>query len=188
MAILLAALALFGPFTKADSVEAGGYPVLGSSPHGLTLRYIANEPFGVGIVLHNRSGAPVTVVDVRAEEPLGTLVHQIGTRLRAWNPPPCTGNHSCPASVFLRRPFRATRPAPLTIAPGRGLGVQLNFRLAGCAAVPLASRFDACRDDRAGERTAAVADAEAERLRAAQLGQMMIGTVPPSALHAAPVT
>jgi hypothetical protein len=148
MAVLLAVLALAAaPFAKADSVEAGGYPVLGSSPHGLTLRYIANQPFGIGIVLHNRGRVPVTVVDVRAEEPLGTLVHQIGTRLLAWNPPLCTGNHSCPAFVFLRQPFRAGGPAPLTVDPGRGLGVQLNFRLAGCAAVPLATPASPSRID-----------------------------------------
>lgn len=110
MAVLLAALALAGPFAKAESVETGGYPVLGSGPHGITLRYIANQPFGIGIVLRDRGAAPVTVVDVRAEEPLGTLVHQIGTRLLAWNPPRCTGNHSCMAYVFLRQPYgRAVR-------------------------------------------------------------------------------
>jgi hypothetical protein len=147
MAVLLAALALAAPFAKADSVEAGGYPVLESSPHGLTLRYIANQPFGIGIVLRNRGRVPITVVAVRAVEPLGTLVHQIGTRLLAWNPPPCTGNHSCPLEAFLRGPFGAGRPAPLTVGPGRGLGVQLNFRLAGCAAVPFASPASPSRVD-----------------------------------------
>jgi hypothetical protein len=147
MAVLLAALALAAPFAKADSVEAGGYPVLESSPHGLTLRYIANQPFGVGIVLRNRGGVPLTVVDARAEEPLGTLVHQIGTRLLAWNPPPCTRSHSCPLEAFLRAPFGAGRPAPLIVGPGRGLGIQLNFRLAGCAAVPFASAASPNRVD-----------------------------------------
>jgi hypothetical protein len=138
MAVLLAVLALATPFGKDASVAAGGYPVLGSGPHGLTLRYVPDQPFGVGIVLRNRSSAPVTIVDVRTVEPLGTLVHQIGLRLVPWNPPPCTGNHSCPARVFLRPPYTAMRAAPLAVGPGRGVGVQLNFRLGGCAAVPFA--------------------------------------------------
>lgn len=138
MAVLLAALALAAPFAKMDSVAAGGYPVLASGPHGLTLRYIPSQPFGIGIVLRNRSRTPVTITDVRAVEPLGTLVHQIGVRLVAWNPPPCTGAHSCPAYVFLRPPYTAGPTTPLTVEPGRGAGVQLNFRLGGCAAVPFA--------------------------------------------------
>jgi len=139
MAVLLAALALAAPFAKADSLEAGGYPVLSIGPHGTVLRYIANQPFGIGIVLRNRSSVPITVLDVRAVEPPRTLVHQIGTRLVAWNPAPCPATHSCPASGFLRQPYRPGRPVPLDVAPGGGVGVQLNFRLAACTAVPFAT-------------------------------------------------
>jgi hypothetical protein len=118
---------------------AGGYPVLGSSPSGLTLRYIPGQPFGVGVFLENRSRVPVVVDDVRVLEPPGTLVHQIGTRLRPWNPPRCTGAHSCPAAVPPFGPLTAAMPRPVRVAPGRQVAVELDFRLGGCGEVPFAS-------------------------------------------------
>ena len=126
-------------FSKNNSTEAGGYPVLESAPTGLTLRFIPSTPFGVGIVIRNRSKQAVTLEDVRAVVPAGSLIHQIGTRLLAWNPPPCPKGRSCPGFGFLRGPFSAARPSPLPIAPGRAAGAQLNFQLGGCGAVPFAS-------------------------------------------------
>jgi hypothetical protein len=127
------------PFVKNDSVEAGGWPVLESSPAGLTLRFISGTSFGVGIIVRNRSRERVTIVDARALEPPQSLIHQVGTHLQEWNPPPCSGRHSCPGIGFLRRPFSAARPAPVTLGAGTATGVQLNFRLGGCNEVPLAS-------------------------------------------------
>lgn len=127
------------PFVKLDSLEAGGWPVLGSAPTGLTLRFIEQGRFGIGIVLRNASGERVTVIDVHTPEPAGGLVSQVGTRLVPWNPPPCTGHLGCPLLTFLRSSFRAVRPAPLVVAPGKGIGIQLNYRLAACSALPFAS-------------------------------------------------
>jgi hypothetical protein len=133
------------PFAKAESLEAGGWPVLGSGRSGLTLRFIERGRFGIGIVLHNRSHQTVTVVDASTPEPPGSLVQQVGTRLLRWNPPPCKGRHSCPAFGFLRSPYTAVRPTPLSVVPGRGVGIQLNYRLGSCAAVPFAAAAGAQR-------------------------------------------
>jgi hypothetical protein len=130
---------LDAPFVKDGSTEAGGRPVLGSSPSGLTLRFIPSTSFGVGIVVRNRAEEPVAIVDVRAVEPPRSLVHQLGTRLLPWNPPPCNGNHSCPFVAFLRGPYARTTPRPLRVGAGGAAGVQLNFALGGCAEVPFAS-------------------------------------------------
>jgi len=127
------------PFMKSDSLEAGGWPVLGSAPSGLALRFIEGGRFGIGLVLHNSSGRTVTVVDARTPVPPRGLVHQVGTRLVSWNPPPCGGHYGCPAYAFLRSSFGAVRPAPLSVAPGEGVGVQLNYQLDSCSAVPFAS-------------------------------------------------
>jgi hypothetical protein len=127
------------PFAKDDSTEAGGYPVLASAPSGVTLRFLPGQPLGIGIVLHNRSPRPVTLVDARAVEPARTLVHQIGATLLPWNPPACTGNHSCPLVAFLREPFAAAAPRPVTVGGGKGVAVQLDFRLGACSAVPFAT-------------------------------------------------
>jgi hypothetical protein len=127
------------PLVKEDSVEAGGRPVLGSSPSGVTLRFIERGRFGIGIVLRNRSHRSLTVVDARTVEPLDGLVHRVGTRLLPWNPPPCSGMHSCPVIAFLQPSYGVVQPVPVEVGPGRSVGVQLNFRLGRCDAVPFAS-------------------------------------------------
>jgi hypothetical protein len=128
------------PLVMVDSLAVGGWPTLGSGPQGITLRFIERTPFGVGVVLHNRSRRSVTVVDVRTLDPPRTLVHQIGTRLVSWNPPPCPSNmRGCAVSTFFRSSYGVVRPRPVTAAPKKDVGVQLNFRLGSCRDVPLAS-------------------------------------------------
>ena len=127
------------PLVKLDSLESGGWPVLASAPNGLTVRFIERTRFGIGIVLRNRSGRSVTILAAGTPEPVGALVHQIGTRLVPWNPPPSTGGRGCPAFGFLRTSYGAVRPAAVTIAPGHGVAVQLNYRLDACGAVPFAT-------------------------------------------------
>jgi hypothetical protein len=132
-------LAAFAPFTKQDSTEAGGWSVMQSGPNGLILRFVASSTLGVGIVLKNRATRPVTLVDVRAVSTPRSLVQQDGTRLLAWNPPACGGHHSCPGFGFLRPPYTAVRPQPLTVGAGKQAGAQINFRMASCGALPFAT-------------------------------------------------
>lgn len=133
MVAAVAALALLGP------VISGGYPAIGSSPAGVTLRYIPDQPFGIMVAVRNRGPHPILVRGVRVLEPPGTLVRQIGTRLQAWRPPRCTGNHSCPAYAPPFGPFTAARPKPLRVLPGKSFGAELDFRLGGCREVPFAA-------------------------------------------------
>jgi hypothetical protein len=113
--------------------------VLRLAPTGTTLRFVPNTSFGIGIVLRNTSHQTVTLVDVRTLDPVRSLVRQHGTRLIDWNPPPCTGRHSCPAIGFLRGPFGAAKPEPVSVRPTRQAAVQLDFEVGGCAAVPFAA-------------------------------------------------
>src|ERR1700690_3877469 len=119
LVMMLAASALAGcggathataPLVKADFSEAAGSPVLEVAPRGVTLRFVPSAAFAIGIVLHNRAQQTVTIVDVRTSDPARSLVHQIGTRLLAWNPPACTAARPCPGSGFVRAPYRAERP------------------------------------------------------------------------------
>jgi hypothetical protein len=123
---------------KSERLEAGGRPVLAAAPSGLTLRFIERGRFGIGIVLRNTSRRSLTVVDVRTPASPRSLVNQVGTRLVPWDPPPCRGGRCLPRG-FLRTTYGAGRPVPVKVAPGQGVGVQLNYRLESCAAVPLAS-------------------------------------------------
>lgn len=130
---------LAAPFRKGDLKEAGGWAVLELGPHGTVLRFVPHTSFGIGLTLRNRSKKQITVLGVQAIDPPGGLVQQRGTRLVAWNPPPCTGSHSCPALGFLRAPYDSRHAKPLSVAPGRQVAVQLNFAVAGCARVPAAT-------------------------------------------------
>jgi hypothetical protein len=149
LALAAATLALAGcgssapggpPFALTGGVSSGGWPALASGPEGVTLRFIERTRFGIGIALRNRSRQTLTVVDVRVLEPPHTLVHQVGTRLVPWNPPVCSGSHSCPVTTFFRPSYGGRRPTPVTVPPKLAVGVQLNFRLGSCRAVPFASR------------------------------------------------
>jgi hypothetical protein len=124
---------------KEPSLEAGGYPVLGSAPNGLTLRFIDGARFGIGLVLRNRSGRQLTLIDAQIAETPNGLIHQLGTRIVPWNPPHCPRNAHCPAFVFLRSPFGSAKANPFALKPRASAGVQLNLQLGHCAAVPLAS-------------------------------------------------
>jgi hypothetical protein len=127
------------PFLKVSFTEAGGWAVIGSGPSGVSLRFVPKTAFGIGIVLRNRSHAKVTLLDVRAPSAPTGLVQQVGTTLASWSPPRCAGAHSCPPVGFLRAPYGEARSSPILIKPGREAAVQLNFRMLGCDALPLAA-------------------------------------------------
>lgn len=125
--------------TLLPTVISGGYPTLASGPSGVTLRYIPNQPFGIMVPIRNRTSEPLVIRDVRVLEPPGTLVHQIGTRLQPWRPPTCPRRGSCVAYTPRFGPYLARTPEPLRVPAGKSFGVELDFRLGGCSAVPFAS-------------------------------------------------
>jgi hypothetical protein len=135
------------PFAVADGTEAGGWAVLGVGPKGTTLRFVPNTSFGIGIVLRNTSKETVTLVDVRTLDPPHSLVQQQGTTLIDWNPPPCGGGRSCPGVSFLGGRFGPAKAQPIVVRPARQAAVQLDFKVDGCAALPLASPGAAQRID-----------------------------------------
>jgi hypothetical protein len=120
-------------FAKGDGTEAGGRPSWALDAYD-ELRFIPSAPFQLGIVLTNNASQPVTLTDVRAVLPHGSVIRQLGTALAAWDPRPCT-TPSCPApggGITQPRSDGALRPKALTVAPGTGAAVQLNFRFIGC--------------------------------------------------------
>jgi hypothetical protein len=127
------------PFSLEDGAETGGWSVLQLGPSGTLLRFVPNTRFGLGIILRSRAKSRVTLVDVRTVDPPNSLVHNDGTVLRRWDPPPCSGGHSCPAVGFLHGPYRATTPRPIVVRPGAQAAVQLDFHVDACSAVPTAS-------------------------------------------------
>ena len=133
------------PLMMAGGSSEGGYPIAGSGPSGTAIRFIEHGRFAVGIILRNKTGTTVTVVDVRTPEPPLSLVEQVGTRLEPWKPPACPKNTlGCPPGVtFLRMSFGDVRPSPMSVGPGKWLAVQLNYQLASCHVVPLATTASA---------------------------------------------
>jgi hypothetical protein len=135
-----AAATVGGPLTKENSFEGGGWPLDGSYPTGSPIRFVESSLFGIGIVFHNTSSAPVTVVGASAVLPSRSIVGQVGTRLLSWNPAPCPPNIiGCLVHSFIREASASDRPEPVTVQPGMGLAVQLDFQVGSCSALPFAS-------------------------------------------------
>lgn len=130
---------VLSPFTLEDGSEAGGWAVLQIGPGGTVLRFVPKTTFGLGLILRSHAAKTVTLLDVRTLDPPGSLVHNTGDVLRAWNPPRCSGAHSCPGIGFLQSPYAGGRPAAVVVKPGAQAAAQLNFAISGCDAVPLAS-------------------------------------------------
>jgi hypothetical protein len=122
-------------FAKGNSAEAGGRPAWGLDG-GVRLQFIPAAPFKTGVELTNDASQPVTLTDVRAVFPRHSVLRQLGTALIARNAEPCA-TPSCPApsaGIFQPNSNGAIRPTALPVAAGETVGVQLNFRFAGCPA------------------------------------------------------
>jgi hypothetical protein len=129
------ATAAQGPFTSANGgTTAGGYPLAGSSPTGITIRFIDKGNFWVAVLLKNSSSSTVTLLDATTPEPQNSLIAQAqGT----WAPfTPC-------ADTRLACPFPAPKPppttTPLTVAPGHHVAVKLSYHLVPCASAASAT-------------------------------------------------
>lgn len=113
---------------------SGSVALGGSDPQ--RLRFLPNKNFAAGVVLQNNSRAPVVLTGADVVEPPLTLIHQIGVRFHAFRYSGCSGGGSCPAATFDIGVGKVRWPRPFTVAPGKQVGVELDFRLGSCADVP----------------------------------------------------
>jgi hypothetical protein len=127
------------PLLTIEPIETGGKPVMAMGPGGITLRFIERGRFALGFLLRNASGQPLTIVDVRTPEPGDGLVQQFGTRFVRWNPPSCPRGASCPGYGFRLSLSAGAQPQPFELAEGGAVGVELDYVLKACRAVPSAS-------------------------------------------------
>jgi hypothetical protein len=129
-----------GPLLRDQRNAAGGLPLTGSSPTGIGVRFFERTLFAIDISFKNTSTEPVTVTGAQALLPSRSIVSQVGTRLVHWDPTPCPPNTiGCVIQSFFREPSASDRATPVTVQPGKGVGVQLDFRVGSCSAVPFAS-------------------------------------------------
>ena len=129
----VATQALRSAFAIGGGSESGGRPAWALDRFD-ELRFIPSAPFHIGIVLTNEASQSVTLTNVRAVFPHGSVIRQLGTALVAFNPRPCT-TPSCPppgGGISQARSYGAIRPRALQVASGKAAAVQLNFRFLGC--------------------------------------------------------
>jgi hypothetical protein len=112
------------PLAVFDGASAGGYPMAGGGPNGVTIRFIDRGTFWVAVLVRNTSAQPVTLVGARTPEPLNSLVRQIRAGFSRYRP--CNGHVACPW------PSRPTSTAPLTLPAGVEAAVKLNYQLVSC--------------------------------------------------------
>jgi hypothetical protein len=141
-------------FVKQDMTEAWGRPSTGLDAFA-ELQFISSARFAIGIAVTNDASQPVTLTDARAILPRDSVLRQLGTGLVAYNPVCRTPSCPAPAGPLQQGRYGVIRPSPLQVAPGKGAGIQLNFRFLGCPSARHASLQDVSRiqltyRDRAG--------------------------------------
>jgi hypothetical protein len=126
------------PFAIQASEEALGAPVRGLTGT-IGLRFLPNKDLAIGLVVHDTSRRAIVVTDARTVGPAGTLVRQIGTELHPYDPPRCPPGAFCP-DYGVPLHLGPGRPAALRVGGHHAIGVELDFRLASCAALPTSAR------------------------------------------------
>ena len=129
--------------TSSPAVATGPRPIqaaIGASFFGAPVQpgqarvdapRIYSPRFGVPVVVGNGSREPVILESVRVALSAHFPVAQIGARFTPWSRArDCWGAGL--GSVCATRPIAAERPAPLRLAPGHEVLVQLNIRLLTC--------------------------------------------------------
>lgn len=146
LALLLAGAASAGsarraaasPLSLGSLSELSGSVALGGSGPQ-RLRFLPGKKFAAGVLLQNDSRTPVFLSRADVVEPPLTLIHQIGVRFHAFRYAGCSGGASCPAPTFDIGVGKVREPRAFTVAPGKQVGVELDFRLGSCADVPKAN-------------------------------------------------
>jgi hypothetical protein len=120
-------------FVNPDGSQGGGRPLLAIGI-GSLVNFIPSAPFHIGVVFTNSASQAVTLTNVRAVFPHGSVFRQLGTALAA---PSRVLGIGC--GISKPSSFGVLRPKPLRVVPGKNACVQLNFRLLGCPAARHAS-------------------------------------------------
>jgi hypothetical protein len=122
-------------FAPRHATQAAGAPVLVAGKTGVSLRPDPDGRFGLMLVLKNQTHRQLMLEDVRAVVPHGSFVRQLGTHLA----PYFQCKPYCSRHLVMRGPFGAEQPATLHVHPERSVQAQLNFAVAGCGALQIAS-------------------------------------------------
>lgn len=124
------------PISLGSFAEINGSVALGGSDNGQRVRFLPNKRFAIGIVLENTSRTSVVVTRTEVVEPPRTLLHQTGARFRSFRASGCSGGGPCPAPTVRIGSGIAHHPRPFSLARGKDMGVELDFRIGSCAEVP----------------------------------------------------
>jgi hypothetical protein len=119
------------PIAVEGGISESGYPLGGSGPTGITVRFIDQGSFWVAVLLQNRSSTKqtVTLLGARTVEPLGSLVQQTSATFTRYHPCTGSGDRICPYPT----PNQPSTPGPLSLKPGQMAAVTLRYRLVSCA-------------------------------------------------------
>jgi hypothetical protein len=111
------------------------------------VRFIPRASFAIAVIVTNKAGEPITLLQARAILPHDSPLRQIGTRLVSFKPFVCPRGALCPAvDPIGPGPYGVpARPLPLQVAPGREALAQVHLRFGACspvtgAAVPTTKR------------------------------------------------
>ena len=118
---------------KGTQVE--GDPVAAVRPTGVSLSPAPGATFGVLIVLRNQTTGRLTLEDVRPVVPNGSFVRSLGAGLS----PYYKCHPYCTRHFVMRGPYGAERASPIKVDAKKAAQAQLDFAIAGCAALRTAS-------------------------------------------------
>lgn len=125
---------------RLAAVESGGAVNLESGPKGQILGFVPHGHFELGLLLRNTSGVRLVITNVRTVEPPRTLVHQTGVRFQTPTEGKCPpGPASCPGYGYFPMGSHFGGPGPITLRPGKKVGVELDFTLGSCSQISSAN-------------------------------------------------
>jgi hypothetical protein len=117
--------------------ESGGEAERGSGPVGDRIEYLRGTTIGLGFVLQNLNGHPVTVRAITPAVGAGAPIRYTGARIRI----PASRSKPGTAAELGPRPYTPEPPfAPFTIRPGDWAGVNLHYAIARACAPGTAGR------------------------------------------------
>ncbi len=123
------------PFDVLSGTSDGGYPMAGSGPSAVSIRFIDRGTFWVAVLVRNSSTSPVTLVGARTPEPLNGLVRQVRAGFSRYK--------ACPAGPACPWPDTPTSTRPLMLPPHTEAAVKLNYQLVSCAQAAAATTASA---------------------------------------------